>query len=70
MPSDDFEYPWEIRSEVERLQKQYAWIQKCVDDKLVFAPMQLDKEGLRVLDVGCADGKSYQSNLGCLTEIA
>ncbi|RFN53281.1 methyltransferase protein [Fusarium flagelliforme] len=56
MTSDDFEYPWEIRSEVERLQKQYAWIQKCINNKLVFAPVQLDKDGLRVLDVGCADG--------------
>ncbi|KAJ4127863.1 hypothetical protein NW768_008143 [Fusarium equiseti] len=56
MTSDDFEYPWEIRSEVERLQKQYAWIQKCINNKLVFAPVKLDKEGLKVLDVGCADG--------------
>ncbi|RBR25538.1 uncharacterized protein FIESC28_01501 [Fusarium coffeatum] len=56
MPSDDFEYPWEIKSEVERLQKQYAWIQKCIDNKLVFAPVPLDTEGLKVLDVGCADG--------------
>ncbi|KAM5349386.1 hypothetical protein ACJ41O_005891 [Fusarium nematophilum] len=46
----------EANHEVERLQKQHRWIQRCLDDKIVFAPIQLDKPGLRVLDVGCADG--------------
>ncbi|RGP77003.1 hypothetical protein FLONG3_4832 [Fusarium longipes] len=55
-PKSDFEYPWEIKSEVERLQKQYAWIQRCIDNKIVFAPVPLDREGLKILDVGCADG--------------
>ncbi|CAH0056377.1 unnamed protein product, partial [Clonostachys solani] len=42
--------------EVERLQKQHRWIQSCLKGKIVFAPVELDKSGLRVLDVGCADG--------------
>ena len=70
MPSEDFEYPWEIRSEVERLRKQYAWIQKCIDNKLAFAPVQLDKHGFRVLDVGCADGKSYCPIVGSFADTA
>ncbi|KAF4455778.1 hypothetical protein F53441_1977 [Fusarium austroafricanum] len=49
-------YPWEISREVERLQKQHAWVQRCLDNRIVFAPVRLDKEGLKVLDVGCADG--------------
>lgn len=44
--------------EVERLQKQHRWIQSCLKGKIVFAPVELDKSSLRVLDVGCADGKS------------
>ncbi|CAI6081756.1 unnamed protein product [Clonostachys chloroleuca] len=42
--------------EVERLQKQHRWIQSCLKGKIVFAPVELDKSSLRVLDVGCADG--------------
>ncbi|KAF4944787.1 hypothetical protein FSARC_14585 [Fusarium sarcochroum] len=42
--------------EIERLQKQHIWIQKSHDNKIVFAPIQVTKDGLRVLDVGCADG--------------
>ncbi|KAF9771372.1 hypothetical protein IL306_010999 [Fusarium sp. DS 682] len=53
---DKANYPWEISREVERLQKQHAWVQRCLDNKIVFAPVPLDKEGLKVLDVGCADG--------------
>ncbi|KAF5616367.1 uncharacterized protein FTJAE_13012 [Fusarium tjaetaba] len=48
--------PWEISPDVERLRKQHAWVQRCLDNKIVFAPMPLDKEGLKILDVGCADG--------------
>lgn len=55
---NDFEYPWEIKSEVERLQKQYAWVQRCIDNKIIFAPVPLEQEGIRVLDVGCADGET------------
>ncbi|RGP70960.1 hypothetical protein FSPOR_3647 [Fusarium sporotrichioides] len=55
-PKSDFEYPWEIKTEVERLQKQYAWIQRCIDYKIIFAPVPLHQEGLKILDVGCADG--------------
>jgi 2-polyprenyl-3-methyl-5-hydroxy-6-metoxy-1,4-benzoquinol methylase len=43
--------------EVERLQKQHRWIQSCLKGKIVFAPVELGKSGLRVLDVGCADGR-------------
>ncbi|KAF4342161.1 beta-glucosidase [Fusarium beomiforme] len=53
---DKASYPWEISREVERLQKQHAWVQICLDNKIVFAPIPLEKEGLRILDVGCADG--------------
>lgn len=52
------DYPWEISREVERLQKQHAWVQRCLNGKIVFAPITLDKEGLKILDVGCADGNT------------
>lgn len=52
------DYPWEITREVERLQKQHTWVQRCLDNKIVFAPMTLDKEGLKILDVGCANGNT------------
>lgn len=42
--------------EVERLRKQHSWIQYCLKDQIVFAPIDLQKPGLKVLDVGCADG--------------
>ena len=44
--------------ELERLRKQHVWIEKCLDGKVVFAPVDLQKPDLKVLDVGCADGKS------------
>ncbi|KAM0287602.1 hypothetical protein ACHAO9_007632 [Fusarium lateritium] len=50
------QYPFTISSEVERLQKQHAWVNHVLKNKIVFAPVPLDKEGLKVLDVGCADG--------------
>jgi 2-polyprenyl-3-methyl-5-hydroxy-6-metoxy-1,4-benzoquinol methylase len=46
----------EVGDEVVRLQKQHAWIMRCLKDQIVFAPLDLKKEGLKVLDVGCADG--------------
>ncbi|KAM0475443.1 hypothetical protein ACHAP7_007342 [Fusarium lateritium] len=50
------QYPFTISSEVERLQKQHAWVNHVLKNKIVFAPVPLDKEGLKILDVGCADG--------------
>ncbi|KAJ4244315.1 hypothetical protein NW757_010674 [Fusarium falciforme] len=46
----------ESNREVERLQKQHAWFQRCLNNQIVFAPVDLNKEELKVLDVGCADG--------------
>jgi 2-polyprenyl-3-methyl-5-hydroxy-6-metoxy-1,4-benzoquinol methylase len=43
--------------EVERLQKQHAWIQTCLKGRIAFAPIDLQDPKLRVLDVGCADGE-------------
>lgn len=43
--------------ELERLRKQHTWIQTCLDGKIVYAPVDLQKPELKVLDVGCADGK-------------
>jgi SAM-dependent methyltransferase len=48
-------------SELERLHKQHAWIQTCLKGQIVFAPVDLKKEGMKVLDVGCADGQSIFS---------
>ncbi|GKU20430.1 methyltransferase protein [Fusarium langsethiae] len=62
-PKSDFEYPWEIKTEVERLQKQYAWIQRCIDNKIIFAPVPLHQEGLKVLDVGCADVRDLKKQV-------
>ena len=44
--------------EVERLQKQHAWVKKSMGNKLIFAPVDLSKPDLAILDVGCADGLS------------
>jgi hypothetical protein len=43
--------------ELERLRKQHAWIQTALKGQLLWAPIDPQKENLRVLDVGCADGK-------------
>lgn len=54
---DDPEYLLvQTGAELERLHKQHAWIQTCLKGQIVFAPVDLQKEGLKVLDVGCADG--------------
>ena len=45
-----------FEKEIKRLAKQHAWIQKCLGGRMVFAPVDLMKPGLRVLDMGCADG--------------
>lgn len=47
------------KKEIERLQKQHAWIRTCLDNKIVFAPIDLQKPDLKVLDVGCADGERH-----------
>ncbi|KAK3312446.1 S-adenosyl-L-methionine-dependent methyltransferase [Apodospora peruviana] len=53
----DQEYLFALaESELKRLSMQHAWIQKCLDNQLIFAPVNLRKPGLKVLDVGCADG--------------
>jgi hypothetical protein len=44
------------KQEVERLQKQHAWIKTATNNKIVFAPVDLQKPDLKILDVGCADG--------------
>ncbi|KAF9871015.1 hypothetical protein CkaCkLH20_11432 [Colletotrichum karsti] len=46
----------DAKAEVERLQVQHRWIQMCLKDRIAFAPVDLKKEGLKVLDMGCADG--------------
>lgn len=46
-----------IQSEAERLHRQHLWVQACLDNRIVFAPIDLQKPGLKVLDVGCADGE-------------
>jgi 2-polyprenyl-3-methyl-5-hydroxy-6-metoxy-1,4-benzoquinol methylase len=43
-------------SEIERLVLQHRWVQKCIDDRIVFAPVDLRKPDLKVLDVGCSNG--------------
>lgn len=47
----------ESRREVERLQKQHTWINGYLEGRIVFAPVDLSNPKLKVLDVGCADGK-------------
>ena len=49
------------KREIERLQKQHAWIRNCLGGKIVFAPVDLKQEGLKVHDIGCADGEDYSN---------
>lgn len=53
---DNSQYPFPIISEVDRLQKQHTWVNHVLKNKIIFAPVPLNKEGLKILDVGCADG--------------
>jgi 2-polyprenyl-3-methyl-5-hydroxy-6-metoxy-1,4-benzoquinol methylase len=54
------EYPLaRSKREAERLHKQHVWQQICLNDQIVFAPVDLQKQGLKVLDVGCAEGRYY-----------
>lgn len=43
--------------ELDRLHKQHAWYMLCHNNRIVYAPIQLTTPGLRILDVGCADGE-------------
>ncbi|KAJ0327389.1 hypothetical protein COL922a_013479, partial [Colletotrichum nupharicola] len=45
----------ETNREIERLRKQHQWFQGCLNNKIVFAPVDLSDSSLKVLDVGCAD---------------
>ncbi|GJC77430.1 methyltransferase psoC [Colletotrichum liriopes] len=45
----------DVHAELTRLQVQHRWIQMCLKDKIAFAPVDLTKEGLKILDMGCAD---------------
>ncbi|KAJ3941016.1 uncharacterized protein N0V96_008892 [Colletotrichum fioriniae] len=46
----------DVQAELTRLQVQHRWIQMCLKDKIVFAPVDTTKNGLKILDMGCADG--------------
>ncbi|KAK1541169.1 methyltransferase [Colletotrichum paranaense] len=46
----------DVQAELTRLQVQHRWIQMCLKDKIVFAPVNTTNGGLRILDMGCADG--------------
>jgi len=47
----------QMQREAERLRKQHAWVQACLNNQIVFAPIDIKKPELKVLDVGCADGR-------------
>ncbi|KAK1674035.1 methyltransferase [Colletotrichum godetiae] len=46
----------DVQAELTRLQVQHHWIQMCLKDKIVFAPVDTKKDGIKILDMGCADG--------------
>ncbi|WQF78724.1 Putative S-adenosyl-L-methionine-dependent methyltransferase superfamily [Colletotrichum destructivum] len=46
----------DVQAEITRLQVQHRWIQMCLQDQITFAPVDLTKDGVKVLDMGCADG--------------
>ncbi|KXH28432.1 methyltransferase [Colletotrichum salicis] len=46
----------DVQAELTRLQVQHRWIQMCLKDKIVFAPVDTKKDGIKILDMGCADG--------------
>lgn len=57
--------------EVARLQKQHLWFQNSLNGQIVFAPLELQQPGLRVLDIGCADGETnlVKTNGGAVTAV-
>ncbi|OLN96126.1 hypothetical protein CCHL11_03235 [Colletotrichum chlorophyti] len=46
----------DVQVELDRLRIQHCWIQTCLNERIAFAPVDLKKPGIKVLDVGCADG--------------
>ncbi|KAF6829126.1 methyltransferase domain-containing protein [Colletotrichum plurivorum] len=46
----------DAEAELERLRIQHRWLQMCLGDRIAFAPVDFKKDGLKVLDMGCADG--------------
>lgn len=54
-----------MKRESERLQKQHAWHQACLNGQIIFAPVDLEKPGLKVLDVGCAEGGCWRAPRSC-----
>ncbi|KAL0939824.1 methyltransferase domain-containing protein [Colletotrichum truncatum] len=62
----------DVQEELERLRIQHRWLQMCLKDKIVFAPVDLNKEGLKILDMGCADGtllRDLQKNVPSSAEL-
>ncbi|GKT43486.1 methyltransferase psoC [Colletotrichum spaethianum] len=55
----------DVKAELTRLQVQHRWIQTSTKDKIAFAPIDLTKDGLKVLDIGCADA---QGNIRYVTQ--
>ncbi|OHW89443.1 methyltransferase domain-containing protein [Colletotrichum incanum] len=55
----------DIQAELTRLQVQHRWIQMCLKNKIVFAPIDLTKDRLKILDMGCADA---QGNIRYVTQ--
>ena len=46
-----------VDEEVARLTLQHSVVKDAMGGKLLFAPLDLNKPGLRILDSACADGK-------------
>ena len=59
MDEKDPKYLLGQQRELERLKKQHEWQQKCYKGRIVFAPLDLKKPDLHVLDMGCADGMNF-----------
>lgn len=46
------------QTEIERLKRQHEFVKSSTDNELLGFPLAISKSELRVLDSGCADGKS------------
>lgn len=58
MGSDEnFKYEFDVSGENERLARQHQAV-KLGMGKLVLAPMDTSREGLKVLDAGTSDGRN------------
>ncbi|KXJ94821.1 S-adenosyl-L-methionine-dependent methyltransferase [Microdochium bolleyi] len=54
---EDAEYLFgDTGNEVGRLQRQHKWLVATLGGKVFFAPVDTDREGMKVLDMACADG--------------